>query len=188
MNAGYVYVLAFDNGTIKIGRTQNAARRLGSHKSSARSFGLTITDEWVSPLHVEWQVNENALKTIAAIAGGTPTSPEYFNGASFAAVTEKARDLPFTPPESGEAAAPRRVPEPGQGQFVPAKPANPLSKLAITQRVEELSKYLVELAYLYYEFGMSVETARSMPANLHFADVLDMIHHAEENPEGFAAA
>ena len=71
---------------------------------------------------------------------------------------------------------------------MPAKPANPLSKLAVTQRVEELTKYLVEMAYLYYELGASVEVARTMPTDLHFADVLDMIHHAEENPEGFAAA
>ena len=70
---------------------------------------------------------------------------------------------------------------------MPARPANPLSKLAITQRVEELTKYLVEMAYLYYEFGMSVEVARSLPVDLHFADGLDMIHHAEEKPEGFAA-
>ena len=188
MNPGYVYVLAFDNGTIKVGRTQNAARRLGSHKSSARSFGLTIADEWVSPLHVEWQANEDALKAIAAIAGGTATSPEYFSGASFDAVAKKARELPFTPPGSSEAVTPRRVPASSPGQFVSARPANPLSKLAITQRVEELTKYLVEMAYLYYEFGMSVEVARSMPVDLHFADVLDMIHHAEENPEGFAAA
>lgn len=100
MNAGHVYVLAFDNGTVKVGQTQNASQRLNTHKSLARSLGLAVTDEWVSPLHVGWRTNEDALKAIAASLGGTPTSPEYFGGVDFAAVVEKAQELTFTTPEA----------------------------------------------------------------------------------------
>ena len=96
MNPGYVYVLAFDNGTIKVGRTQNAARRLGSHKSSARSFGLTITDEWVSPLHVDGrQTKRPSRQSRLSLAGRRP--PEYFSGASYHAVAKKAREFPSPP-------------------------------------------------------------------------------------------
>ena len=106
MSAGHVYVLAFDNGTVKVGQTKNATQRLNTHKSSARGFGLTVTDEWVSPLHAGYRANEDALKGIAASLGGTPTSQEYFSGVDFAAVVEKAQELTFATPE----AAP---PEPG---------------------------------------------------------------------------
>jgi len=106
MNAGYVYVLAFDNGTVKVGQTQNASRRLGNHKSSARGFGLAVTDEWVSPLHADWRANEEALKAIATGLGGTPAGREYFSGVDFAAVVEKAEELTFPVPESGESSEP----------------------------------------------------------------------------------
>ena len=95
MNAGYVYVMAFSNGTVKVGQTQNAGRRLSSHKSSARCFGLAVTGEWVSPLHAEWHANERALKEIAAGLGGTPVSLEYFSDIDFDVLVARARKLPF---------------------------------------------------------------------------------------------
>jgi len=99
MNAGHVYVLAFDNGTVKVGQTQNANQRMSSHKSIARGFGLTVTGEWVSPLHAGWRANEDALKAIAVSLGGTPAGQEYFSGIDFAAVVEKAQELTFPAPE-----------------------------------------------------------------------------------------
>jgi len=99
MSAGHVYVLAFDNGTVKVGQTQNASQRMSTHKSTARGFGLTVTGEWVSPLHTGWRANEDALKAIAADLGGTVTGQEYFSGVDFAAVVEKAQELTFTAPE-----------------------------------------------------------------------------------------
>lgn len=102
MNPGYVYVLAFSNGDVKVGRTQNARNRLKTHRSTARRFGLTVTDSWVSPLHLEWAMNEDTLKVIATKCGGSAKSPEYFAGADYAAVVTRANGLPFTLP--GEAA------------------------------------------------------------------------------------
>lgn len=103
MNAGYVYVIAFDSGLIKVGQTKNARTRFNTHQRTARSFGLTVADRWESPLHVGWLENERALKRIASELGGKPTTPEYFSGVSFGALTEKARDLPFEPPAAAEA-------------------------------------------------------------------------------------
>lgn len=103
MNGGYVYVIAFDNGTVKVGCTQKVANRLGAHKRDGRKFGIAIADSWVSPLHVEWEPNEDALKSITARHGGTPawTGAEYFTGADYALVVDAATQLPFTSPDEG---------------------------------------------------------------------------------------
>ena len=109
---GYVYVLGFDNGTVKVGRTQNPAQRLGAHQSGARKLGLTVADEWVSPLHAEWLANEDRLKAIAADLGGTALSAEYFCGVAFAPIVEKASELAFTAVE--ETAKPEAAQESGK--------------------------------------------------------------------------
>ena len=96
MNAGYVYVMAFDNGIVKVGRTQNIARRLITHAQSAHNFGIAVTGKWVSPLHGGWINNEDELIRIAHELGGKPTTPEHFRGVSFEALRERARQLPFT--------------------------------------------------------------------------------------------
>lgn len=111
MSAGYVYVLAFTNGTVKVGRTQDKGQRMTAHKSAARKFGLTVTDEWVSPLHAEWRANEDALKNIAAGMGGTAHTREYFSGVDFAAVVTEAKRLTYTPPPPPRTRV-RREPEP----------------------------------------------------------------------------
>ena len=96
MNGGYVYVMAFDNGIVKVGRTQNIARRLIAHAQAAHNFGIAVTGKWVSPLHNGWIENEDALIRIAHELGARPTTPEFFNGVSFEVLTDKARQLPFT--------------------------------------------------------------------------------------------
>jgi T5orf172 domain len=108
MNAGHVYVLAFGNGIVKVGRTQNLKRRMWNHKSAARKSGTVVADSWVSPLHVEWEIHEDTLKEIAAKYGGRPLSPEYFEGADYASIVSAATRLPFTPPsdETADGAGP----------------------------------------------------------------------------------
>jgi predicted GIY-YIG superfamily endonuclease len=108
MNApGYVYVIAFSNGTVKVGRAQDALRRVAAHKGDARKFGHAINDCWTSPLHLEWYANEDTLKKLAVKFGGTPIRAEYFTGTDYAAIVNEALTLPFTPPapEDAEASA-----------------------------------------------------------------------------------
>jgi predicted GIY-YIG superfamily endonuclease len=100
VSAGYIYVLAFANGTVKVGRTRNVDQRLGAHKSDARKYGIAVTDQWMSPCHLEWFENEERLKKIAASLGGTARSKEYFGGVDFAAIVAEAQHLFFTPPPS----------------------------------------------------------------------------------------
>lgn len=103
MSAGHVYVIAFSNGITKVGKTRNPAQRMGAHQADARKFSLTITDEWMSPLHAEWESNELKLKYFAAGLADVPTGREYFSNVSFASVADRAAELTFTLPPAGEA-------------------------------------------------------------------------------------
>ncbi len=115
MNAGYVYVIAFDNGMVKVGRTQDTNARFNSHEQIARSFGLKVTDRWESPRHGGWLENEQALMRLARELGGMPTTPEYFNGVSFDALAAKARELPYESPGTTQATQGAEVPQGCQG-------------------------------------------------------------------------
>ena len=66
MSDGYVYVIAFSDGTVKVGRTQKFGPRMIRHRANARNFGLSVTGSWISAPHAEWLANEDALKLIAA--------------------------------------------------------------------------------------------------------------------------
>ena len=160
MNAGHIYVLAFDNGTVKVGQTKNAPQRLNTHKSNARSFGLTVINEWVSPLHAGCRANEDALKAIAASLGGRPTSPEYFSGVDFDAVVEKARELTFTTPEPGT------LPEPDAENL--AQPAEELPQR--TAREHAIRDAAVEWMTDY--LAREVAAARAFLDKGHGPDVL----------------
>jgi hypothetical protein len=148
MNAGYIYVIAFDNGTVKVGRTGDKKVRLNAHKSDARRYGLTVTNSWVSPLHTEWHANEDALKKIAAGLGGTPLKAEYFSGVSFAAVADQAAGLTFTPPPASEAAT--------VAATVPA-PATLPSRIeyAVDTDIWEILDMLNEVGALTPSFGLA---------------------------------
>jgi DNA-binding XRE family transcriptional regulator len=106
MSDGFIYLIAFDNGLVKIGRTQDIERRLVAHARAAHSFGFTVTGKWVSPRHRGWFANEDELIRLAHEMGGKPTTPEYFKDVSFDALVDKARQLPFT----ADAAPSRRPP------------------------------------------------------------------------------
>lgn len=99
---GYVYVIAFGNALVKVGKTRNARSRIGDHRKDGRMFGQVLTDCWVSPAHDGWEENEQALMSLACELGGVPLSPEYFNGVSFSALTARARELPFPTPAAKE--------------------------------------------------------------------------------------
>ena len=51
-NRGYLYVIAFDNGIIKGGRTDDITRRYDEHRRDAGRFGVTIAKWWFWGLSV----------------------------------------------------------------------------------------------------------------------------------------
>lgn len=58
---GYVYVLRFTSGAVKIGHTQNPRQRAHAHRVDAARYGLAITDAWLSPDHTNYRDTERAL-------------------------------------------------------------------------------------------------------------------------------
>lgn len=58
---GYVYVLGFSNGAVKIGKTCNPKQRFDQHKNSAGMIE-DISTEWVSPIHFDPSKKESDLK------------------------------------------------------------------------------------------------------------------------------
>lgn len=93
---GYIYVLEFSNGTIKVGRTKNPRGRFATHKRSSNTFGIGLDRWWFSRLHNQWQENEEKLIGLARQLGTAHgDSSEYFAGIDFYTLVQKAEHLQF---------------------------------------------------------------------------------------------
>lgn len=94
--SGYIYVIEFSNGTIKVGNTTDPASRLGSHASTASAFNITADRVWISSPHATYIRSENRLiEATAHIAGGRRRR-EYFSGVSFETVRDLAQSIAST--------------------------------------------------------------------------------------------
>lgn len=87
---GHAYVIAFSNGTVKVGFTTNPPNRFSQHKSTVEGFGITITDWWVSDDAPGYLDLEKHLLRCAQSLNGTQSRREYFQGISFDALCEMA--------------------------------------------------------------------------------------------------
>lgn len=97
-HGGYVYVVEFNTGLVKVGRTQSPQDRLVSYMSHAGAFGAHPTRGWVSPLHEGNRGTEAALVVLAGELGGQSTAREYFNGVAFEEIVARASALSFPAP------------------------------------------------------------------------------------------
>lgn len=94
---GYIYVIKFDTGAIKVGRTSRPSKRISEHDRACRPFGVEIEDVWISQPHDGYMNSERIL--IAACSKiVTPIKKEYFRGVDFAVVVDIARELDGDPP------------------------------------------------------------------------------------------
>jgi DNA-binding XRE family transcriptional regulator len=144
MSVGYVYVIGFSNGIVKVGRTQNITRRLRAHAMAAHNFGIAVTAKWVSPEHAGWIGNEDELIRLAHEAGGQPTTPEYFRSLNFETFIAIARQLPFAP----DAVTPRR----------PALDGKAIQRARIEKFMEqaEVAEAVNELGVSFHRSGLSL--------------------------------
>lgn len=92
---GFVYVIEFSFGTIKVGQTRNARMRMRQHFKDALKFGGGIRNMWVSDSHPEWGENELALIRACAAATDAVGGVEYFPGLDYESVIEFAQQLPM---------------------------------------------------------------------------------------------
>jgi DNA-binding XRE family transcriptional regulator len=133
MSDGYVYLIAFDNGLVKVGRTRNIERRLIAHAQAAHNFGFAVTGKWVSPRHRGWMGNEDELIRLAHELGGKQTTPEYFKNVSFEALVERARQLSFAAD-----GAPSRRPALNAGAILHARIRKFLTQQEVAMQVSAL--------------------------------------------------
>jgi hypothetical protein len=79
-HGGFVYIVSFSDGTVKVGKTLSPARRLATHASNARRFGLMVDREWSSIRHEGHSESESLMiQCLAAYYPRRGTS-EYFDG------------------------------------------------------------------------------------------------------------
>ncbi len=101
---GFIYVILFSTGAIKVGQTVEPRTRLNKHRRDAEVYGVAIVDYWVSPQHANHVSSETLLiKQCRRVA--TPVKKEYFIGLAFADAVEIAGGLPFVHRAKGEIAA-----------------------------------------------------------------------------------
>ncbi|MBG0826074.1 hypothetical protein HS048_36005 [Planomonospora sp. ID91781] len=108
---GFIYVVAFDSGTVKVGQAADAATRLAAHRRDAARHGIKVAAEWSSSSHDAFLANERKLIDFCR-QKGTPQagSSEYFIGLEFTEVRDFAAQLSqhnsqtsFIPAHSAEA-------------------------------------------------------------------------------------
>ncbi len=92
--AGFIYVIRFDTGSIKVGMTNDPKRRLLEHRRHAAAYGVVITAHWVSPSHLNYIDNEAELLGVCR-EYETPTKKEYFHGLDFDSVVKVATCLRY---------------------------------------------------------------------------------------------
>ena len=116
-DGGYIYVLCYDDGLVKVGRTRDARSRVTGHATTGKVFGRQLADWWVSPPHDGWRENEKALIGFAADLGA-PVAAEYFPGIGFDDIVARAKTLTFPPPDPAAAKAASRQEPPELRQFI----------------------------------------------------------------------
>jgi len=81
---GHLYVLAFDDGMVKVGRTSAPARRLAEFRAHAERWGRTICHGWLSrPVYDSAQAEHTSRSRIRFAGARLRSGSEYFDGVAF---------------------------------------------------------------------------------------------------------
>lgn len=124
MQQSHLYVIAFDSGTIKVGRAADVTARLGTHRREAARHGVSVIAEWYSAPCGEWAAMryEQRLLDACASRGTLRAGQEYFSGLDFEEVRVLAETLAGAPgPPSPKAAKPENT-FPSKKQPVQSRP------------------------------------------------------------------
>jgi hypothetical protein len=91
---GYVYVIEFSTGTVKVGQTVNPKQRIQTHLGEAAVFGAYIADFWISPAHMNYLDNETRLIN-ACQRVSHRSRLEYFHAVGYERAVQFANDLTY---------------------------------------------------------------------------------------------
>lgn len=92
---GYVYVIEFTAGTVKVGRTNNPRNRITDHHDLAEVHGHGIARYWLSHHHLNYEANEVELIAFGRRNSTGIVRNEYFTGLDYSQVITFAKSLPF---------------------------------------------------------------------------------------------
>ncbi|GIM88724.1 hypothetical protein [Paractinoplanes toevensis] len=91
---GFIYVVAFTTGTVKVGQTEDPRVRLNNHQSEALAFGVGTTNYYVSQPHWNFRENETALIKMCR-AVGRRSRREYYHEIGYDRAMEFVDSLSF---------------------------------------------------------------------------------------------
>jgi hypothetical protein len=91
---GFIYILLFSSGTIKVGQTIDPRQRLTTHRRDAAAYNVTLVRNWFSPPHVNYLTNEEALIEMCR-PHGIRVKREYFQGIRPDLVLDLAASLDY---------------------------------------------------------------------------------------------
>lgn len=77
---GYIYLIEYQDGSVKVGYTTSPAHRVASHWDDARKFGYQVTRVWVSKAHANYIANEKEAIMHCNEFGEQKYGKEYFSG------------------------------------------------------------------------------------------------------------
>lgn len=114
---GYVYVLEFSSGVVKVGRTKRLEKRLGQHAQAAQVQRQRVQRSWVSPRHADYADSEQKLIDFCAGRWSLTSGSEYFADADYDEIAQFASILTRAPAASVET---RGFVQPGLSAVGPA--------------------------------------------------------------------
>ena len=92
--SGFIYICAFDNGLVKVGKSlSNPESRIRSHKSSMSIVGASLNNSWISEPHQKFGENEKIL--IDYISKFCVSESREWANIDFDCVLSKAKELDF---------------------------------------------------------------------------------------------
>lgn len=89
----YVYVVLFNTGSLKVGRTRDPSTRLKSHATNGRPHGISVAAQWLSQPHLLARKNESRLIGYCSSRYTSLNGGEFFSGAKAEDVVSFAEGL-----------------------------------------------------------------------------------------------
>lgn len=74
----YLYVVQFNTGTLKVGRTMNPAVRLKNHATASRPHGISVSAQWLSQPHPMARANERSMIAFCDARYTSTNDGEYY--------------------------------------------------------------------------------------------------------------
>jgi len=88
-----VYIVQFNTGALKVGRTGDPAVRLKNYATHGRPHGIGVNGHWISQPHLGAKRTEEALVEYCRTAGTTLNDGEFFAGIETHDLLEYAMSL-----------------------------------------------------------------------------------------------